>query len=127
MFSGGVKMLKDTKTAASFESDPPYEFSWAREGSIIAECDNWGNIDNSLVLDVYWGVPQTGLLQTNANITWVKDTALTVTIAGSGGTTTNVAGFISIPNMKSRYMKITYTLAGTTKTVDVTTWFYGKN
>jgi len=127
-FSGSTLIANYAdKTDASFESDPPYEFGWAREGSLVFKCDNWGNTDNTLVADVYWGVPTRGILATNANIVWKQDTGLTVTIAATGGTTVDVAGFLAIPQMKSKYMKVVFTLAGTSKEVDLNGWFYGKS
>lgn len=127
-FSGSTLIANYTdKTDASFESDPPYEFGWAQKGSLVFKCDNWGNTDNTLVCDLYWGVPTRGILPTNAGIIWVKDATLTTTIAGSGGATTDVAGYLAIPHMNSKYMKVVFTLAGTTKEVDLNAWFYGKS
>lgn len=127
MFSGSTLVVnKSDVTSASFESDPPYEFSWAREGSLMFKCDNWGNVDNTLTVNVYWGIPTRGVLATNANIVWALDDISTV-ITATGGTTTDVAGFLLLPKMKSRYMKLIFTLTGTSKEVDVVGWFYGKS
>ena len=73
-FSGTVILLNVTgQTNASFESDPPYEFGWAKSGTLAVYYNNWGNTDNQLVIDVYWGSHTKGLLATNANITWKQD------------------------------------------------------
>lgn len=86
-------------------------------------CNNWGNTDNTLVVDVYWGEKTVGIVPNVAAMTWVKDTTLTATIAASGGVSTKVAGVIKIPQMASKYMRLGFTLAGTTKTVDPLAWF----
>lgn len=118
------KMYQATgQTSASFNSEPPFTFPAAKAGALSIRCNNWGNTDNTLVVDVYWGEKGLGILANAANMTWVKDTGLTVTIAGTGGTTTPVAGFLAIPQMKSKYMRLTFTLAGTSKTVDPVVWF----
>lgn len=112
-------------TSASFESEPPYDFGWAAHGSIMFRCNTWGNVDNQLVADVYWGIAEKGQVTTNPFITWERDPDLTKTISGSGGTTTPVSAMLSVPMMKSRFMKIVFTLSGTSKTVDINAWFYG--
>ncbi len=71
-FTGEVLIYnKVAQTAASFESDPPYEISWAREGSIMFYGKNWGATDNALKIDVYWGLPARGFVPTQANLNWV--------------------------------------------------------
>ena len=130
MFSGSVKLYDaDDKTTASFNSDPPYEIGWAKQGSIVTKCDNWANVDNTLTVEVYWGLPTIGLLPSNDNLTWVKDNtdSGTTIILADGGTTTDVVGIIPISEIKSKYMRLTYTLDGTSKEVDVTSWFFGRN
>ena len=129
MFSGEVLLYhKAGQTLASFDSDPPFELGWARQGSVVVRADNWGNTDNTLKVDVYWGMPTRGLLPVQANMTWVSDaTNHTVTLAATGGTIAEVVGVIPISQMKSKYMKLVFTLAGTSKTVEVTAWFYGKS
>lgn len=116
-----------TFTAASFDSYPPYELGWAACGDVNLYLNNWGNTDNTLQVDVYFGAMTKGLFPKNANINWVKETALTQTFNASGGTTTIIPAIITIPRMKSSFMKLTFTLTGTTKTVDVNAWFYGKS
>lgn len=116
---------KSNITSASFESDPPFEYGWAKSGTLSFYCNNWGNVDNNLVIDVYWGTQENGLIPIRANIVWRQDSSLTTTISGSGGTTTKVAGLIDVPTVNGRYMKLVCTLSGTTKEVDVFGWFHG--
>lgn len=111
-------------TSATFNSEPPFIFAAAKQGGVTVRCNNWGNTDNTLVVDVYWGEKTLGILPNTAAMTWVKDTGLTTTIAATGGTTTPVAGFIKVPEMASKYMRLGFTLAGTSKEVDVVAWFY---
>lgn len=127
-FSGETLMFgNQTAQTVDFESDPPFEFSWAKEGVLVLRASAWGNTDNTVVADVYWGAPTRGIIRTRAGMTWVKDTGLTATIAGTGGVSTAVSQFLSIPILKSRYMKVVFTLAGTSKSVNLDAWFYGKN
>lgn len=116
---------KKTVTSASFESDPPFEYGWAKSGSLALYCNTWGNTDNSLVVDVYWGSQQDGFIAIRSNIGWKQDTSLTTTISASGGTSTKVTAILDIPVIKSRYMKLVCTLSGTGKQVDVFGWFHG--
>lgn len=123
-----TKMLRAIdKTSASFSSDPPYDFSTLQKGSIVLRANNWGNVDNTLICDVYWGVRAQGLLPNTANLTWFKDpdASATITLAGTGGVAVPVAGVIPLALMKSKYMKLVFTLAGTTKEVDVEAWCEG--
>lgn len=110
-------------TSDTFNSEPPFIFAPAKQGGITVRCDNWGNTDNTLVVDVYWGEKTLGILPNTAAMTWVKDSTLTTTIAATGGTTAEVVGFIKVPQMASKYMRLGFTLAGTTKEVDVVAWF----
>lgn len=119
--------MHDAIIAASFESEPPYEFSWAKQGSLNFHGLNWGNADNTLKADIYWGSSIKGWLGTNANIVWEVDTGLTKTINATGTLATPIAGTIAIPQVKGRYMKVVFTLAGTAKTVDVRCWFHGNS
>ncbi len=114
-------------TSATFESQPPYEWGWASSGNIVLYLNTWGNTDNTLQVDVYWGAPTSGLIAVNANINWVKDSNLTTNYNASGGTSTVVTATIEIPKMRSKYMKLGFTLAGTSKTVDVVARFFGKS
>lgn len=118
--------VSDT-TSATFNSEPPFVFAPAKQGGVTVRCNNWGNTDNTLVADVYWGEKGLGILANSANMTWVKDTSLTATISASGGTTTPVVGFIKVPQMASKFMRLGFTLAGTTKEVDVVAWFNWQN
>lgn len=111
------------QTSATFNGDPPYIFAPAKQGGVTVRCDNWGNTDNTLVVDVYWGEKTLGILPNVATMTWAKDTNLTTTIPATGGTTTEVVGFIKVPQMASKFMRLGFTLAGTSKTVDVVAWF----
>lgn len=122
-----TKMYEKTAlTAASAESDPPYAFPAVENGSLVIRYDNWGNTDNQLIMDVYWGEKPVGLQANNANLDWVKDATLTKTITGAGGTTTDGVAVLDIPKMLSKYMKLVFTLSGTTKTVDVVVWLNGR-
>jgi hypothetical protein len=120
-------LLQTGITSASFESNPPYEWGWASSGTIELFLDNWGNTDNTLTVDVYWGTQTKGLIPVNSNIIWKQDTNLTGSFNGLGGTTTDVGGVIEISTMKSRYMKLVFTLAGTSKSVDVQAYFFGRS
>lgn len=115
------------KTDATFESVPPYEQGWAATGSVILYLDNWGNVDNTLDVDVYWGANTKGLLATEANIEWEKDLALSRRFTAAAGTTVEVPGVIDLPRIKARFMKLGFTLAGTSKEVDVVAYFHGKS
>lgn len=114
-------------TSATFNTDPPFIFAAAKAGSLTILCNNWGNIDNTLIADVYWGEKTVGILPNVAAMTWVKDTGLTTTVAATAGTTTKVLGFLAIPQMKSKYMRVGFTLAGVGKTVDPLVWFNWTN
>lgn len=113
----------ENQTSATFNSDPPFIFAAAKQGGVTVRCDNWGNVDNTLVVDVYWGEKPVGLISNVANMDWAKDTALTTTIAATGGATADVVGFIKVPQMASKYMRLGFTLAGTSAEVDVVAWF----
>lgn len=123
------KILQVTaQTAASFNSDPPYSFAAAKSGTLTAKAVNWGNVDNTLVVDVYWGERKTlGILPNNANLVWEKDTGLTVTVPATAGTAVDVVKFLPIPQVKSKFMRVTCTLAGTGKTVDAVITYDWKN
>lgn len=135
MFSGSVLLANYTdKQDAAFNSDPPYEIGWAKQGNILVRANNWGNVDNTLDCDVQWGVPKKGFLQTEGNalsdndLTWATDPALSMTqLTGAAGVSAKVAGFIAIPHVKSRFMRLVFALGGTTQEVDVQSWFYGHN
>jgi hypothetical protein len=111
------------QTNGTFNSDPPFAFAAAKEGGITIYVNNWGNTDNTLIADVYWGEKTIGLLANSANMIWAKDSTLTTTIPATGGVSTKVVGFIEIPHMVSKFMRIGFTLGGTTKTADVVAWF----
>jgi hypothetical protein len=115
------------QTSATFESVPPYEFGWASTGAINLYLDNWANVDNTLDVDVYWGVNTKGLLATNANIQWEKDLTLSRRFTAAAGTTTDVPGTIDLPRIKGKFIKLGFTLAGTSKEVDVIAYFHGKS
>lgn len=124
MYMARSKIYQVTgQTSATFNSDPPFVFAPAKQGGLTVTCNNWGNTDNTLVVDVYWGEKTLGILPNTANMTWVKDTTLTVTIPATAGTTTKVAGFLKVPQMSSKFMRLGFTLAGTTKTADIVAWF----
>lgn len=128
-FSNTLALLMQTGiTSASFDNDPPYELGWAATGSINFALNNWGNTDNTLTVDVYWGGLVKGQFPKNTNINWSKDLALSGrTFSAFAGTTTNVVGTIDVPRVKGRFMKLTFTLAGTAKTVDAEVWFHGRD
>lgn len=120
-----TKMYSNGTTAinTATDSNPPYDFSAAKRGSIVARGIDFGNIDNTVVVDVYWGVRKRGLISTTTNITWVKDTGLTGTITASGATTTAQAAFIPISQMKSTLMKVKMTPAGTSAAAKMEVYF----
>lgn len=113
-------------TSATFESLPPYEWGWASSGALSFYLDNWGNVDNTLMVDVYWGTQIKGVTPVNANIVWEKDLLLSRTFTATAGTTADLPGVVDIPKVRGRYMKLGFTLAGTSKTVDITCYFHAK-
>lgn len=114
-------------SAVATDSDPPYAFPAVKDGSLVIRCDNWGNTDNQLIVDVYWGAKPVGLIANAANLDWVKDATLTKTLTGAAGTTTDLVAVLDIPKMLSKYMKLVFTLSGTTKSVDVVAWLHGRH
>lgn len=118
MYSNGT-----TAISAATSSNPPYDFSAAKRGTVVARGVDFGNLDNTVVVDVYWGVRKRGLISTNTNITWVKDATLTATVTAAGATTTPQAAFVTIAQMKSPLMKIIMTPAGTTPAAKMEAYF----
>lgn len=118
IFSNGT-----TTITAATDSDPPFDFSAAKSGTIVVRAVDFGNLDNTLVVDVYWGVRQRGLLANKANLTFAQDTGLTVTITAGAATSTPRVGVLPITQMKSPHMKVVFTPAGTTKAVKVEAYF----
>lgn len=124
MFMARSKIYQsDNVTSALFNSEAPFVFAAAKQGGVVVRCNNWGSVNNSLDITVQWGEKALGLLGNAANITWATDSTLTTTITGAAGATTPVVGFIKVPQMASKYMRLVFALSGTSQEVDVVAWF----
>jgi hypothetical protein len=118
MYSNGT-----TAITAATSSNPPYDFSAAKKGTVVARGVDFGNLDNTVVVDVYWGIRNRGFISTTTNITWVKDTDLTATVTASGAVGTAQGAFIPIAQMESPLMKVIMTPAGTSQAAKMQVYF----
>lgn len=103
-------------------SDPPFDFSFAKRASLVVRINNRANVDNIVTAVVSWGARKRGLLNNDANLTWVEDAPLTIATATGGAIGTPIAAVLPIPQMKSKFMKVVFTVSGTTAEGDVEAW-----
>lgn len=108
---------------AATDSDPPFDFSAAKSGSVVFRGSNFGNADNTLKADVFFGVRKRGLISNKANIVWEATPAYTKTINATATPANPVAGTLVVPTMASPLMKVVFTPAGTTPAARVEAYF----
>lgn len=109
--------------AGPTDSDPPFDFSAAKRGTLVFRAIDFGNADNVITVKVFWGVRKRGLISVKSNITWVEDTDLTTTIEDGATLATAVAKILPVPVMKSPLMKVTFTIAGTSPAAKMEAYF----
>lgn len=117
LYSNGSNITVDT------DSDPPFDFSAAKKGTVVFTGENFANTDNTLGVDVYWGARKRGFISNKSNIVWVKDATLTASITSSATIANRVAGVLPIPAMASPLMKLVFKPGGTSKSVKVEAYF----
>jgi hypothetical protein len=102
-----------TAITAATDSDPPFDFSAAKSGSVVVRASNFVGTTPTLKVDVYFGARTRGFISVKSNIIWEATPSHTVTINPDATPANPVSGFVPVPVMKSPLMKVVFTPQGT--------------